>query len=368
VSTFVIAEAGVNHNGDLSLAKRLVHVASEAGADAVKFQSFVAADVASACAAQAPYQQENAPASGQLEMLRRLELGEDEQMALATQAAALGIEFLSTPFDLRSLALLTNRVRMPFVKVASGEATNAPFLLAVARSAPRVVLSTGMCTLEEVRRALGVLAFGFTAMSREAPSAGAFTRAFESVAGQRAVRERVVLLQCTTDYPSSAADANLRAMVAMREEFGTRVGYSDHTRGWHAAVAAVALGAEMIEKHFTLDRGLPGPDHAASLEPFELRTMVAQIRETESALGDGVKRPCASEGRNLTAARRGLVAAAPIATGETFTEANVAAKRPAGGLEPFSYWQLLGRHARRSYAVDEPIDVAEAGLAARSGG
>lgn len=365
---YVIAEAGVNHNGDLSLAKRLVDLASEAGADAVKFQSFIAADVASAGAGQAPYQREKAPAASQLEMLRRLELGEDEQLALAAHAAAMGIEFLSTPFDLRSLALLTNRIRMPFVKVASGEATNAPFLLEVARSAPRVVLSTGMCTLGDVRRALGVLAFGFAGRQRESPSTGAFERALESVDGQRAVRERVVLLQCTTDYPSSASDANLRAMVAMREAFGTRVGYSDHTRGWHAAIAAVALGAEMIEKHFTIDRGLPGPDHAASLEPHELRMMVEQLHEAESALGDGVKRPRAAELANLTAARRGLVASAPIAKGEVFAEANVAAKRPAAGLEPFCYWQLLGRRARRNYAIDEHIDVAEAGLAARGDG
>ena len=360
MATYVIAEAGVNHNGDLVLAKRLVDAAVEARADAVKFQSFDAAQLASVRAEQAPYQRESSPARSQLEMLQRLELGEPEHQALAEHAAGRGIEFLSTPFDSRNLAMLTGRLGMRLVKVASGEATNAPFLLEIARSAREVVLSTGMCTMDEVRRALGVLAFGFTGAPDAPPSADTFERAFDSAPGREALRDRVVLLHCTTEYPAPAHDANLRAMIAMRETFGTRVGYSDHTRGFHVALAAVALGAEIVEKHFTLDRKLPGPDHAASLEPPELQAMVEQIRAVESALGDGDKRPQDSELRNLGVARRSLVAARRISAGEPFTGTNVAAKRPGTGLSPFRYWELLGRKSRRDYAADELIDGSEA--------
>lgn len=360
MATYVIAEAGVNHNGDLSLARRLIDVAAEARADAVKFQSFDSAQLASAHAEQAPYQRESSPARSQLEMLQRLELDEPDHKALAEHAAGRGIEFLSSPFDSRNLAMLTCRLGMRFIKIASGEATNAPFLLEIARSARQVVLSTGMCTMDEVRCALGVLAFGFTGAPDASPSVEAFERAFDSAPGRESLRDRVVLLQCTTDYPAPAHDANLRAMTAMRETFGTRVGYSDHTRGYHVALAAVALGAEVVEKHFTLDRKLPGPDHAASLEPAELRTMIEQIRAVESALGDGVKSPRDSEMRNLGVARRSLVAARRISAGEEFTATNLAAKRPGSGLSPFRYWDLLGRKSRRDYAVDEPIDGCEA--------
>ena len=355
--TFIIAEAGVNHNGDLNLAKQLIDVAADAGADAVKFQTFRAAQVVSRNAPKAEYQTRTADkAESQFEMIRKLELVEADHEVLITHAKARGIAFLSTPFDVMSLHLLTKRFALQAIKVPSGEITDAPFLLAIARASQRVIISTGMSTLADIGTALGVLAFGFTAPVTATPQRGDFEQAFASAAGQQVLRDRVTLLHCTTEYPAPYSEVNLRAMDAMAAAFGLPVGYSDHTSGIHISLAAVARGAQVIEKHFTLDRNLPGPDHKASLEPDELREMVCRIREVEQAVGDGIKRPTASELKNRDVARKSLVAARAIEAGEVFTEENLTCKRPGTGGSPFRYWQILGRIAPRSYAQDEALD------------
>ncbi len=357
MSAFIIAEAGVNHNGDLNLAKQLIDIASEAGASAVKFQTFKAEQVVSRHAPKVEYQTRTTDQTeSQFEMIRKLELTETDHEMLIAHAQARGIKFLSTPFDMPSLHLLTRRFGMQTIKIPSGEITNAPFLLAIARAAQQVILSTGMSTLAEVEGALSVLVFGFVAPATAIPQRGDFERAFASETGQKALRDRVTLLHCTTEYPAPFDEVNLCAMVTLAAAFGLSVGYSDHTPGIHVSLAAVARGARVIEKHFTLDRDLPGPDHKASLEPDELRQLVCQIREIEQALGDGIKRPTASEWKNRDAARRSLVAAKTIKVGEIFTEENLICKRPGTGANPYSYWQALGQAAARSYAADEALD------------
>ena len=356
--TFIIAEAGVNHNGDVNLAKQLIDVAADAGADAVKFQTFRAEHVVSRNAPKAAYQTRTTDhAESQFEMVRKLELTETDHEVLISHAQARGIAFLSTPFDVPSLHLLTRRFGLLTIKIPSGEIINAPFLLAIARASRQVILSTGMSTLAEVEAALGVLAFGFTAPVTATPQRGDFEQAFASEAGQRSLRDRVTLLHCTTEYPAPFGEVNLRAMDTMGAAFALPVGYSDHTPGIHVSLAAVARGAQVIEKHFTLDRNLPGPDHKASLEPDEVRELVRQIREIEAAFGDGIKRPAASEWKNRDVARKSLVAAKAIQAGEMFTEENLACKRPGTGVSPIAYWQTLGQTAKRSYNADEALDV-----------
>ena len=355
--TYIIAEAGVNHNGDMNLAKQLIDVASEAGASAVKFQTFRAEQVVSRHAPKAEYQTRTTDQTeSQFEMIRKLELTETDHEVLIVHAQACGIKFLSTPFDVPSLHLLTKRFGLQTIKIPSGEITNAPFLLAIARAAQQVILSTGMSTLAEVEVALGVLAFGFVAPAAAIPQRGDFERAFASGAGQQALHNRVTLLHCTTEYPAPFDEVNLFAMDTLAAAFGLPVGYSDHTSGIHVSLAAVARGARVIEKHFTLNRDLPGPDHKASLEPDELRQLVCQIREIEQALGDGIKHPTASEWKNRDAARRSLVAAKKIKAGEVFTEENLACKRPGTGTNPSAYWQTLGQTATRNYADDEALN------------
>ncbi|WP_337996591.1 N-acetylneuraminate synthase [Oleispirillum naphthae] len=357
MSVFVIAEAGVNHNGDIEMAHRLIDAAADAGADAVKFQTFRAADLAGRDAPKAAYQERaTGAAESQLDMLRRLELAPAAHFALRDHAAKREVAFLSTPFDSASLDFLTGEMGMETIKIPSGEITNGPFLLRIARAAQRIVLSTGMSSLGEVEAALAVLAFGLSATPDTAPSHAAFEAAFLSQAGQAALRARVTLLHCTTEYPAAAADVNLRAMDTMAAAFGLAVGYSDHTQGIHIPVAAAARGAVLIEKHFTLDRSLPGPDHKASLEPEELAAMVRAIREVEAALGDGVKRPVAAEIGNRAVVRKSLVAARPIAAGETLSAETLACKRPGTGISPMDFWALCGRPAARAYAEGEAID------------
>lgn len=353
--TFVIAEAGVNHNGSLDLAFRLVDAAATAGADAVKFQTFRAASLVSRSAPKADYQVvSTGAAESQHDMIRRLELDERAHERIMAHCKERGIEFLSTPFDIDSLNLLADSMGVRRIKLSSGDLTDAPLLLACARKARPVIVSTGMSTLEEVKSALGVLAFGFVDPTG-APSASMFDRSFASPEGQGALRQRVSLLHCTTEYPAPVADVNLRAMATLASTFGLPVGYSDHTRGTTVPIAAVALGARIIEKHFTLDRGLPGPDHPASLEPGELQYMVAAIRDVELALGTSDKRPAPSELKNRTVARKSLVATRAIRRGESFTPENLAAKRPGNGVSPVNYWEWLGRQAERDYAPDEQV-------------
>jgi N,N'-diacetyllegionaminate synthase len=331
VHVFVIAEAGVNHNGSVEMALQLVDAAAAAGADAIKFQSFRAHLLAVADAPRAAYQREaSGTAGGQLEMLRALELSADEHRRIAAHCRRRGIEFLSSPFDDESIALLAT-LGLERLKVPSGELVDVPYLRRVAALGLPLIVSTGMATLSEVGAALAVL-----------EAAGC-------------PRERVTVLHCSTEYPTPPADVNLRAMVTMRDALGVAVGYSDHTEGIAVAVAAAALGAGVIEKHLTLDRSLPGPDHRTSLEPGRFGEMVLALRAVEIALGDGVKRPTAGELENAAAARKSIVAARAIAAGETLTADNLTVKRPGTGMSPLRWDDVVGLSASRDYAPDDPI-------------
>lgn len=352
--TYIIAEAGVNHNGSLDMAKQLIEVAAQAGADAVKFQTFKAEQLVGRSAPKAEYQARTTdPAESQFEMIRKLELGETAHTALIRHCEECGISFLSTPFDEESVALLTDRLKLSRIKIPSGEITNAPLILKIAQSGIPIILSTGMSTLDEIREALGVIAFGY--MRGTGPSLPSFAAAYNTTKGQEVLRGNVTLLHCTTEYPTPTAEINLKAMDTMREAFGLPVGFSDHSEGITAAIAAVARGAVLIEKHFTLDRALPGPDHRASLEPEALGAMVRAIRDVELMLGSGLKEPSRSERKNMAIARKSLVAACPIVSGELFTMENVTAKRPGNGVSPMQYWDVTGTVARKAYEKDELI-------------
>lgn len=355
-TTYIIAEAGVNHNGSLDLALQLIEVAAAAGADAVKFQTFKAERLAVATAPKADYQEVASGAGeSQYDMLRGLELDEAAHRRLQDHCRAHRIQFLSTPFDIESAQMLAARFDLPCLKLPSGEITNGPLLLAVARTGKPVILSTGMSTLAEVEAALGVLAFGFLGHGG-LPALPRFAEAFREAAGQAILREKVRLLHCTSEYPAPCADVNLLAMDTLAATFGLPVGLSDHTTGIAISIAAVARGATIIEKHFTLDRELPGPDHRASLVPEELRALVRSIREVEAALGDGIKEPAASERKNLPIVRKSLVTLQEIRRGEAFTEENLGVKRPGDGVSPMRYWDWLGQTASRDYRTDEKVE------------
>lgn len=353
--TFVIAEAGVNHNGELALALQLVEVAADAGADAVKFQTFSARALASAMTPKAAYQQRTTgDGESQLAMLERLELSEADHRVLLRRCKELGIEFMSTPFGTEALDMLVG-LGVKRLKLGSGELTNGPLLLRAARTGLPAILSTGMSSLHEVADAVGVLAFGWTASRDIPPSQRAFEAALAAVTGRAAVAQNLVLLQCTTEYPAPIDQTNLRAMDTLAERFGCPVGLSDHTGGIYAALAAVARGAAVVEKHFTLDRTLPGPDHRASLEPVELAALVRGVRDVESALGSPDKAPVEAELGNRAVTRRSIVAARPITAGTLLEARDLAAKRPGGGISPMRWWDVLGREATRDYATDELI-------------
>jgi len=353
----IIAEAGVNHNGSLDLALKLVDAAADAGADVVKFQTFRADALVTRAAPKARYQTETTDArQSQWAMLKALELGPDAHRAILERCRARGVEFLSTPFDADSLRWLIGDLGMARVKVGSGDMTNAPLLLEVARLGRPVILSTGMATLDEVREALGVLAFGYAGGTTK-PGRTAFAAALAEHAD--GLRDRVTLLHCTTEYPAPPDTINLRAMDTLREAFGLPVGLSDHSEGHAVAVAAVARGAAVIEKHLTLDRAMPGPDHRASLDPAGFGALVLGIRTVEAALGDGAKQPAPAERANMAVARKSIVAARRIEAGETFSTENLTLKRPATGLSPIALWDLLGISATRAYDADEAIQAAE---------
>jgi N,N'-diacetyllegionaminate synthase len=331
--TLIIAEAGVNHNGDMDLARSLVDAAAASGADWVKFQTFVADRLVTADAKKAAYQAESTgKAESQRAMLRRLELTREMHVDLIAHCADRGIEFFSTGFDIESVDLLVELGLRAF-KVPSGELTNLPYLRHIGRFGKDTILSTGMATMEEI---------------------GAAVEALERAGTSR---DRITVLHCTSEYPTPMEEVNLRAMLTIRDTFGVAIGYSDHTQGIEVPIAAVALGATVIEKHFTIDRTLPGPDHRASLEPRELKAMVQGIRNIEVALGDGVKRMTASEARNRPVVRKSIVAARPIAAGELFTESNLATKRPGTGLSPMVWEQVVGKPAPRSFQPDELIET-----------
>jgi N-acetylneuraminate synthase len=354
---WIIAEAGVNHNGSRERALALVDAAVRARADVVKFQSFRADKLATASADKAAYQKETTgSAQSQLEMLRGLELSRDDECEIARACSAAGIGYMSTPFDEESATHLVQRAGVTTIKIGSGDLTNAPLLLHVARFGLPVVLSTGMSTLEEVELALAVLAFGHARPHGASPTSDELAALPRDPQAWAMLREKVALLHCTTQYPAPPGSVNLRAMATLRDAFGLPVGFSDHTEGIHVSLAAVALGATVVEKHFTLDRALPGPDHRASIEPDQLAAMVREIRDIEQALGDGAKRPAAEEIGNRDIARRSLVAAARIPQGQPFTAENLAVKRPGTGVSPRYYWDYLGRAAPRSYEPDEMIE------------
>jgi N-acetylneuraminate synthase len=326
---FIIAEAGVNHNGSLELAVRLIDAAKASGADAVKFQTFRADLLAAPSAPKAAYQERAVGAAeSQLEMLQRLELDAGAHDRLMRHCRQAGIQFLSSPFDMQSVDLLA-AMDLPLFKVPSGEITNFPFLQHIARKRKPVILSTGMSTLGEVEEAVNVL------LAAGVP--------------------RLSLLHCVTEYPAPYAEINLRAMLTLKAAFALPVGYSDHTPGIEISIAAVAMGAEIIEKHFTLDRSLPGPDHAASLEPSELRQLVTAIRHVESALGTGIKAPAACELPNIPVARKSVVAARDLTAGHRLASGDLDIKRPGSGFAPKLLPELIGRSLRLDLAKDEII-------------
>ncbi|WP_213770061.1 N-acetylneuraminate synthase [Bradyrhizobium sp. dw_78] len=352
--TLIIAEAGVNHSGSLETALALVDAAADAGADVVKFQTFNASALAGRSAQKADYQQRATGSSeSQFAMLQRLELPQSAHHALIAHAGKRGIEFLSTPFDHPSLEFLLS-LKLPRIKIGSGDLTNAPLLHAVAGAGMTLILSTGMATLGEIEEALGVLAHGYSG-SGGTPGIAAFRAAWRDPAARQHLARHVSLLHCTTEYPCPTADVNLAAMAAMRGAFQLPVGYSDHTDGFEISLAAVALGAGIIEKHLTLDRNAEGPDHAASLEPDHFKRMVSAIRNIEGALGDGVKAPKASEVGNIPVARKSVVAARPLKAGEIIGPADITMKRPGSGRPPIDYWSLIGTAAARPYDTDDQL-------------
>lgn len=333
--TIIIAEAGVNHNGSIEMAKQLIDAAAAAGADFVKFQTFKADKLVSKSAKKADYQQRNINDGNdlQFDMLQKLELNEEMHYELIAHCKKCGIQFLSTGFDIDSIDFL-NQLNIPFFKIPSGEITNKPYLQHIARKNRPVVLSTGMAEMAEINAAVSVLS-------------------------ENGISEnQITVLHCNTEYPTPMEDVNLKAMLHIRDELGVKVGYSDHTNGIEVPIAAVALGAEVIEKHFTLDRNLPGPDHKASLEPDELKAMVCAIRNIEKALsGSGKKEPSPSEIKNRDIARKSIVAACLIRKGELFNNQNLSVKRPGNGISPMLWDDVVGQLAKRDFQKDEIIEL-----------
>jgi len=350
----VIAEAGVNHNGQLELALALADAAKEAGADIVKFQTFKASNLVTQHSVKAKYQLRSTDAGeSQLEMLRRLELSFEHHVQLLEHCNAIGIEFLSTAFDSESLQFIVNELGLKRLKIPSGELTNAPLILEHARFDCDLIVSTGMASLSEVEDALGVIAFGYTTKLSSPPSKDAFYAAYCSEAGQMALREKVTLLHCTTEYPAPFNEINLRALATLNQAFQLPVGLSDHSAGVAVPIAAVALGAVIIEKHFTLDKTMEGPDHNASLEPHELAQMISGIQEAHSALGGSSKIPSSTEILNRAVARKSLVANCDIKVGEGFSASNIAVKRPGLGMSPYVFWRLLDKQASQDYKAGD---------------
>ncbi|EAK0771170.1 N-acetylneuraminate synthase [Campylobacter lari] len=330
--TIIIAEAGVNHNGDINLAKKLIEVASDAGADYVKFQTFIASNCVSKIAKKAKYQLQNTLADeNQLDMIKKLELSKQDHEILINHCKKHSIKFLSTAFDLESIEFLSS-LNLDFFKIPSGEITNFPYLKKIASYDKKIILSTGMATLDEIEKALDILVQNGTQ------------------------RDKIIILHCNTEYPTPFEDVNLKAMQILKEAFNLPIGYSDHTLGINISIAAVAMGACVIEKHFTLDKNMQGPDHKASLEPEELKAMIKSIRELEQAFGDGIKIPSKSESKNKIIARKSLIAKKNIKKGEKFNEENLTTKRPGNGICAMKYEEYLGKIAKKNYMEDELID------------
>ncbi len=363
----IIAEAGVNHNGSQELAFKLVDVAKAAGADIVKFQTFKADKLVTQHAEQAQYQKNNSANQAdknqsQHALLKGLELSYASHLAIKEYCDKQGIEYLSTAFEEESLRFLVDVLQLKRLKIPSGELTNTPFVLAHALTGCQLIVSTGMATLDEIQEALSAIAYGYLVYKNggdknSTPSLEAFKQAFLSAQGQSLLKEKVVLLHCTTEYPAPFQDVNLLAMNTMREEFGLPVGYSDHTQGIVVSVAAVAQQACVIEKHFTLNREMRGPDHKASIEPNELAQMVKEIRITEQALGRSEKLPSSAEKNNMAIARKSLVATMAIKAGERLTEENISIMRPGNGISPTKYWQVLNTKAIKNFAAGDLLET-----------
>lgn len=330
----IIAEAGVNHNGNIELAKKLIESAKEAGADIIKFQTGKAKNIISRFAPKAQYQIENTgnDQESQLEMVEKLALKDEDWLPLTKHCHQVGIEFLSTPFDFESVKLLDS-LGMQTFKIPSGEITNLPYLRMIGRLNKKIILSTGMSNLGEIETAISILTQSGTK------------------------RENITILHCNTEYPTPMKDVNLKAMQTIANAFHLPVGYSDHTEGIHIPIAAVAMGASVIEKHFTLDKNMEGPDHKASLEPHELKEMIRCIRDIEVALGNGIKQESESEKKNKLLARKSIVANRPIKAGEVLSECNLYVKRPAGGLSPMEWDNVIGKVAKKDFEEDEMITL-----------
>lgn len=354
--TYIIAEAGVNHNGSFDLACALIDVAVSSGADAIKFQTFKTENLVTKEAKQASYQVENiGEETSQYAMLKKLELSYEQFSQLKLYCDEKKIEFLSTPFDKECVDFLVDRIGIHMVKISSGELTNFPFVHYIATKQKPIILSTGMATMQDIHDALSFIAYGLAYPSGivDLTAVRAFYKTDEA---KKWLRQYVTVLNCTTEYPTPFSAVNLTAMDQLRSDLQVDIGLSDHSEGIYVPVAAVARGAKIIEKHFTLSRSLPGPDHRASLEPEELKQMVAAIRVVEESLGDGHKKPTENELKTQTVARKSLIASTSIKEGETFTKQNIIVKRPGTGMSPLQYWSLLGTTATKNYNEDELIN------------
>jgi len=354
--TLIIAEAGVNHNGDSKVAFKLIDAAKKAGADVVKFQTFKAKNLATESASKAKYQLSSGKTDeSQLDMLVRLELPYALHYDLISYCKEIGIQFLSTAFDSESLRFLVNDLGLTLLKIPSGELTNAPFVLEHARTGCSLIVSTGMSSLAEIESALGVIAFGYASDMDAKPSIKAFQSAYTSEIGQRMLRQKVTLLHCTSEYPAPLHSINLNVIKTLEQAFGLPVGYSDHSEGISISIAAVAKGAVVVEKHFTLDQNMEGPDHKSSLEPDELSAMVTGVRAVELALGSALKAPTVQELDNKVAVRKSVVAAQNIMEGDLFSSENLTTKRPGSGLSPEEYWRLIGTVSKNHYREGDMI-------------
>ncbi|MTI11390.1 N-acetylneuraminate synthase [Curvivirga aplysinae] len=354
-NVYIIAEAGVNHNGELSRAFDLVDIAAETGADAVKFQTFKADELTTQRAETCDYQRSATKgAVSQQDMLRALELSEEEFCMLAEHCAKKNIEFMSTGFDIKSLDFLTSKTKIKRVKIPSGEMVNPFLLLHAARTNLPIIISTGLASLEEVKLSIGVISYGL-AHPHSIPTREEALEQLESKQNYDLLREKITILHCTSAYPAPMSDINLNAIRTLHDEFELDIGFSDHSQGINASLGAVAVGAKVIEKHFTLDKNLPGPDHKASLSPKELNELVSGIRDIERALGSGQKQPSSSESKNKLAVRGSLVASCKISKDEILTEENLTAKRPGDGLHPMAFLDLNGQKASKQYDPDDLI-------------
>lgn len=353
-NVYIIAEAGVNHNGDINKAIEMIDAAADAGADCIKFQTFVPEALASASAAKAEYQKSSTGNDeSQLQMLQQLALSFEQHHLLIEHCKKRSIDFLSSPFDHDSAVFLLEELKLPLIKLGSGELTNGPLLWQIAASGTPLILSTGMANKEEITEALGLLCLGYQGIT---PQKG---EDFNASFNADLLQNKVTLLHCTTAYPCPLDSVDLLAMDTLAKQTLLPVGYSDHTQGINVSLAAVARGAKVIEKHFTLDRNLPGPDHAASLEPDELKQLVLGCRQIETALGSSTKKINSIEAANATVARKGLVANKVLKAGDVFSSSNLSSKRPQAGLSPMRYWDLLGTQADRNYSPDEAISQDE---------